>query len=176
MRAWPFVLLLLTLPVMGRAAPRSSAAKALHDLFTAAWDQEMQERPEDASELGDRRWNDRWMDRSPEAYARRDQNSHAILAKLAKIDRTQLNKTDANAANKDMRTFGTLGVLRHELRDRGTRQHAAVRRGGDRPAGLADGDQLLRPSGGEGGPGKSCNLFEACRNRRWPARVPRANR
>ena len=94
MRAWPFVLLLFTLPVVGRAAPRSSAAKALHDLFTAAWDQEMQERPEDASELGERRWNDRWMDRSPEAYARRDQNSHAILAKLAKIDRTQLNKTD----------------------------------------------------------------------------------
>lgn len=34
---------------------------------------------------------------------------------------TQLNKADPNAANKDMRTFGTLGVLRHELRDRGTR-------------------------------------------------------
>jgi len=33
----------------------------------------------------------------------------------------QLNKSDPNAANKDMRTFGTLGVLRHELRDRGTR-------------------------------------------------------
>ncbi len=34
---------------------------------------------------------------------------------------SQLNKVDPNAANKDMRTFGTLGVLRHELRDRGTR-------------------------------------------------------
>lgn len=33
----------------------------------------------------------------------------------------QLNKADPNAANKDMRTFGTLGVLRHELRHRGTR-------------------------------------------------------
>ncbi len=33
----------------------------------------------------------------------------------------QLNKADPNAANKDMRTFGTLGVLRYELRDRGTR-------------------------------------------------------
>src|SRR5258708_20050819 len=94
MRAWSFVLLLLTLPVVGRAAPRSSASKALHDLFNSAWDQEMQERPEDASELGDRRWNDRWMDRSPEAYARRDQNNHEILAKLAKIDLKQLSKTD----------------------------------------------------------------------------------
>ena len=34
---------------------------------------------------------------------------------------SQLNKADPNAANKDLRTFGTLGVLRHELRDRGTR-------------------------------------------------------
>ena len=31
----------------------------------------------------------------------------------------QLNKADPNAANKEMRTFGTLGVLRHELRDCG---------------------------------------------------------
>ena len=34
---------------------------------------------------------------------------------------SQLNKADPNAANKTVRTFGTLGVLRHELRDRGTR-------------------------------------------------------
>jgi len=34
---------------------------------------------------------------------------------------SQLNKADPNAANKELRTFGTLGVLRHELRDRGTR-------------------------------------------------------
>jgi uncharacterized protein (DUF885 family) len=94
MRAWPFVLLLLTLAVSSQAAPRAGAAKALHDLFNAAWDQEMQERPEEASELGDRRWNDRWMDRSPEAYARRDQGNHEILAKLAKINRIQLSKTD----------------------------------------------------------------------------------
>jgi uncharacterized protein (DUF885 family) len=94
MRTWPLVLVLLTFPVIGRTAPRPNATKALHDLFTAAWDQQMQEDPEHASELGDRRWNDRWMDRSPEAYARRDQNNHAILATLAKIDRTQLSKAD----------------------------------------------------------------------------------
>lgn len=34
---------------------------------------------------------------------------------------SQLNKADTNAANRTIRTFGTLGVLRHELRDRGTR-------------------------------------------------------
>ncbi|MBI9108348.1 MAG: type I restriction endonuclease subunit R [Spirochaetales bacterium] len=33
----------------------------------------------------------------------------------------QLGKVDPNAADKDLRTFGTLGVLRHELKIRGTR-------------------------------------------------------
>jgi type I restriction enzyme, R subunit len=33
----------------------------------------------------------------------------------------QLSKADPNAANKEMRTFGTLGVLRHDIKDRGTR-------------------------------------------------------
>lgn len=42
---------------------------------------------------------------------------HKFLERVA----TQLNKADPNAANKEMRTFGTLGVLRNELRDRGTR-------------------------------------------------------
>ena len=31
---------------------------------------------------------------------------------------SQLNKADPNAANTEMRTFGTLGVLRHKLHDR----------------------------------------------------------
>jgi type I restriction enzyme R subunit len=34
---------------------------------------------------------------------------------------TQLSKADPNATHKDSRTFGTLGVLRHELRDRNAR-------------------------------------------------------
>ncbi len=34
---------------------------------------------------------------------------------------SQLNKADPNAANKEMRTFGMLGVLRHQIKDRGTR-------------------------------------------------------
>lgn len=41
--------------------------------------------------------------------------------KLVERVAAQLGKADPNAANKEMRTFGTLGVLRHELRDRGTR-------------------------------------------------------
>ncbi|HEX9256119.1 MAG TPA: DUF885 family protein, partial [Candidatus Angelobacter sp.] len=94
MRAWPLVFVLLALAADGHAIPPANATKALHDLFAAAWDQQMQENPEQASELGDRRWNDRWMDRSPEGFARRDAANKEVLAKLAKIDRGSLSKTD----------------------------------------------------------------------------------
>jgi uncharacterized protein (DUF885 family) len=94
MRVWLFVFLFLVLGTSGQAIPRPAASKALHDLFAAAWDHDMQQRPEEASEMGDRRWNDRWMDRSPEAYALRDGHNREVLAKLAKIARNGLNKTD----------------------------------------------------------------------------------
>jgi len=63
MRRWPFVLLLSVFLFKGQAiSQQATAAKALHDLFTAAWDYDMQQRPDNASEQGDRRWNDRWED------------------------------------------------------------------------------------------------------------------
>lgn len=40
-----------------------------------------------------------------------------LLEKVA----SQLNKADPNAPNDKLRTFGTLGVLRHEIKDRGAR-------------------------------------------------------
>jgi uncharacterized protein (DUF885 family) len=94
MRAWPFVLLLFGLCASGRAIPRAEAAKALHDLFAAAWEQQMQQHPEEASELGDRRWNDRWTDKSLEGYARRDHENQEVLARLKRIDRNALSKID----------------------------------------------------------------------------------
>ena len=71
-----------------------SSSKALHDLFTAAWDYDMQQKPDEASELGDRRWNDRWPNLSPEAAAQRDQHNHEVLAQIGKIDRGKLSKID----------------------------------------------------------------------------------
>ncbi|MFT5357757.1 MAG: type I restriction enzyme R subunit, partial [Polyangiales bacterium] len=41
----------------------------------------------------------------------------AFITKLA----AQLNKTDPQASDKHLRSFGTLGVLRHELRDKSAR-------------------------------------------------------
>ncbi|MCC5835436.1 MAG: type I restriction endonuclease subunit R [Opitutales bacterium] len=42
-------------------------------------------------------------------------------AKFLERVTTQLNKADPNAAHSTLRTFGTLGVLRHEIKDRGSR-------------------------------------------------------
>lgn len=77
-----------------RAATRSATTKALHALFDAEWDYRMQQFPEQASELGDRRWNDRWTDESVEAYARRNRHNQQVLARLARIDRASLSRAD----------------------------------------------------------------------------------
>lgn len=46
---------------------------------------------------------------------------HNAEQKLLDLVAAQLNKADPNATHKDARTCGTLGVLRHELRDRNVR-------------------------------------------------------
>jgi uncharacterized protein (DUF885 family) len=73
---------------------QSADAKALHTLFNAEWDYSMQQSPEGASELGDRRWNDRWSDESLVAYARRYAHNREVLAELKKINRGNLNSAD----------------------------------------------------------------------------------
>ena len=76
------------------ASGQQPASKALHDLFTSEWDYDMQQHPEEASNLGDRRWNDRWSDESMEAIASRDAHNQDVLARLAKIDRSGLSAAD----------------------------------------------------------------------------------
>jgi uncharacterized protein (DUF885 family) len=96
MRGWPFVLLVLALSVYGWAAEQqpNAATRALHDLFAAEWDYDMQQAPERASALGDRRWNDRWPDDSLAAFARRNQHNQEVLAQMARIDRASLSPAD----------------------------------------------------------------------------------
>jgi uncharacterized protein (DUF885 family) len=94
MRNWSFVPLFLALAMAGLAQEPAPAAKPLHDLFATEWDYDMQQSPEQASSLGDRRWNDRWSDDSLEAFARRNQHDQEVLARLAKIDRAPLSPAD----------------------------------------------------------------------------------
>ncbi len=68
----------------------ATPVESLHALFEREWDRTMQDNPTWASRLGDRRWNDRWENRSPEAFAERHQRDQAVLAELSRIDRAAL--------------------------------------------------------------------------------------
>ena len=75
--------------------PRATVAvKALHELFAAEWDYQMEQHPTWASGLGDRRWNDRWGDISLEAIYKRHDHDIETLAQLTKIDRAALPSAD----------------------------------------------------------------------------------
>src|SRR6266481_1903261 len=94
MRLWLPIILICPLAT-GQIPPSSVAAPtALQNLFASEWDYEMRENPQRASELGDRRWNDRWSNETLEAYARRYQHYQDVLARLAKIDRASLGEKD----------------------------------------------------------------------------------
>jgi uncharacterized protein (DUF885 family) len=93
----PFVLALLQLSHSADAQGKndhSAAGKALNDFFESEWNYEMEQDPTRASSLGDRRWNDRWGDRSLEAIRKREKHTADALARLAKIDRAQLSPAD----------------------------------------------------------------------------------
>ena len=72
----------------------TSAAKALHALFDAEWDYQMEQEPTHASHLGDRRWNDRWPDRSLRAIAGRQQHNLEVLKRLEAVPRGRLSPSD----------------------------------------------------------------------------------
>ncbi len=74
--------------------PQTPAGKALHALFDAEWEFNMEQNPTMASSLGDRRWNDKWEDVSLEAIRKREDRTRDALARLAKIDRAKLSPAD----------------------------------------------------------------------------------
>jgi uncharacterized protein (DUF885 family) len=90
MRFWlSFCLLFAT-----SALAQTPASTALKDMIQTEWDYDMQQRPEQASDLGDRRWNDRWSDESLQAISRRNAHNQEVLARLLKIDRAALSTPD----------------------------------------------------------------------------------
>jgi len=90
------ILLGLAMVLLASAAFAQEAAgkKALHDLFDREWEYDLRESPTRASQLGDRRWNDRWSDMSLAAIKRRHDHDLEVLANVAKIDRTKLSKPE----------------------------------------------------------------------------------
>ncbi|MFQ5723860.1 MAG: DUF885 family protein, partial [Terriglobia bacterium] len=75
-------------------AAEEDAAAQLHALFEEEWDYFLEENPEVASLLGDRRWNDRWSDVSQEASERRHRHRMQVLERLDAIDPEALSEAD----------------------------------------------------------------------------------
>lgn len=82
--------LLLVIAYSANADPAGDFATLLDD----AWEWQLQENPEFASSLGDRRWNVRWEDLSLQAYERRHEQEREFMRRLLAIDSAQLSATD----------------------------------------------------------------------------------
>src|ERR1044071_10102592 len=80
--------------IRAQETPLNATAEALHQLFASEWDYQMEQYPTWASTLGDRRWNDRWPDRSLAAIERRHSHYLEVLAKLKSLDRAVLPSAD----------------------------------------------------------------------------------
>lgn len=77
------------------AASTGPTTRALHALFDEEWEYGLAESPTWASSIGDRRYDARWADVSLAAQARHEAHDREVLAKLARIRRDELSKTDA---------------------------------------------------------------------------------
>src|SRR5690242_11820819 len=89
------VITLSTLLAAQKPGPKpAGAADRLHKLFDAEWEYTMRESPEWASQLGDKRYNDRWSDASLANIKKRHQHSLEVAQQLAAIPRTGLSQTD----------------------------------------------------------------------------------
>ncbi len=74
--------------------PDENAARELHRIFEAEWDVWMENSPEWASSLGDRRFNTKWSDVSLAAHQRRHDHGKEILKQLKRINVDKLSASD----------------------------------------------------------------------------------
>lgn len=72
-------------------ATEPAPTTALQKLFDDEWEYGLRESPTFASHLGDKRYNDRWPDVSPEAIARRQAHQRELLNRLKQFDASQLS-------------------------------------------------------------------------------------
>ncbi len=94
-KCWLLGLIGLVIPFWGFAAAYTNNPTAeLHALFNREWDYTMEQSPTWASQLGDRRWNDRWDDLSLSAFEKRYRHGFQVLNDLGKISREQLSPAD----------------------------------------------------------------------------------
>ncbi len=91
-----FVTAVLISTVLGPLAHAQATddSKRLHEFFAEEWERGLRENPESASFEGDRRYNDRWTDRSLDAIAASEAADREALASLKRFDRRRLSPSD----------------------------------------------------------------------------------
>jgi uncharacterized protein (DUF885 family) len=85
---------MLATTLLGQVASPGEDSSKLHALFEEDWEWRLREFPEAATYYGDRRYNDRLTDRSPEAIERRKAHDREMLERIRKIDRSKLSGQD----------------------------------------------------------------------------------
>ena len=108
LRAVSIALLLVTGPALrAQAAPAAvdDNRKALNQLFTDYWEDNLAHSPEFASTLGDKRFNDQISDYSVKAYNDSLAREQAFLMRLAVIDSTGLTDQEKISADLLIRQF-----------------------------------------------------------------------
>ena len=105
------LLLVLVLPMVSASAAEAPALR-LHSLFDRDWDYQMEHDPVTASELGDRRWNDRWPDVSLHSLQDQFEHSREELQELHAIDRSQIGAADQ--LNYDVFEYNTKDFVESE--------------------------------------------------------------
>lgn len=88
-----FILLTAT-AALAQVLSASDSATKLHALFSEDWQWGLEQYPENATLLGDNRYNDRLTDFSFEAIDRRKAHEREMLDRIQKIDRLQLRGQD----------------------------------------------------------------------------------
>ncbi len=88
--------------VLALKAPAADAnpTAQLKALLDSEWQRHLRESPEDATALGDHRYDDRWSDTRPDAVSARNQEDVQALKSLLEIDREKL--TPADQLNYDL--------------------------------------------------------------------------
>ncbi|HXG92297.1 MAG TPA: DUF885 domain-containing protein [Blastocatellia bacterium] len=81
--------------VFAQVISSSDAAQKLHALLDEDWQWQLEQYPENATLLGDNRYNNRLTNLSPEAIARRKAHEREMLDRIQKIDRAELSGQDA---------------------------------------------------------------------------------
>jgi uncharacterized protein (DUF885 family) len=102
-RTTPLLSILLALG--GCATARPAGGQALAGLLQEHWEYVLATTPEDASELGDLRYNDRWSDLSAAAVASNLERSRDFLARFRALDAAGLSEQEALTRTLMIRAF-----------------------------------------------------------------------